>query len=182
LANGPAPIKLFHFSDDPAITEFVPRTVRIPPVRKPGLEWLNHPLVWAIDEAHDFLYLFPRECPRIVIWRGDETTKDDADTWLKGHHAVAFIEDIWLERMKAAQIYRYELPPDTFHCLNDAGMWVSTQAVTPISQATIPELEAQLAARGVCLIARQNLALLKPLWETSLKASGLRLRNALSWV
>jgi hypothetical protein len=42
-------MRLFHFSDDPAIAIFTPRPVRVPAQRAPGREWLNGTLVWAID-------------------------------------------------------------------------------------------------------------------------------------
>lgn len=59
---------LYHFSDDPGITRFVPRALK--KQRPSEQEWLNGPLVWAISEAFAFLYLFPRDCPRIVTWAG----------------------------------------------------------------------------------------------------------------
>lgn len=60
-------MRLFHFSEEPDIGHFEPRPVRTPAARRAGQEWLNGPLVWAIDEDHQRLYLFPRECPRIVL-------------------------------------------------------------------------------------------------------------------
>ena len=42
--------RLFHFSDDPSIEEFVPRSVLVPSERPPGQDWLNGPLVWAVNE------------------------------------------------------------------------------------------------------------------------------------
>jgi hypothetical protein len=70
-------MRLFHFSDDPAITIFEPRPVRVASKRPPGREWLNGPLVWAIDEWHQPMYLFPRDCPRILIWPTERTTAED---------------------------------------------------------------------------------------------------------
>jgi hypothetical protein len=32
------------------------------------MDWLNGPLVWAIDAWHQPMYLFPRDCPRILYW------------------------------------------------------------------------------------------------------------------
>lgn len=60
-------MRLFHFSDDAAIGTFTPRSVLVPSQRAPGMEWLNGPLVWAIEEPLDFMYLFPRDCPRILM-------------------------------------------------------------------------------------------------------------------
>ena len=67
------PPLLFHFSCDPAIELFVPRAVRTPAKRPLGHEWLNGPLVWAIDDWHQPMYLFPRDCPRILLWRTPST-------------------------------------------------------------------------------------------------------------
>jgi len=67
-------MRLFHFSDDPRIEVFEPRSPRVLAVRPSGQQWLNGPLVWAIDESHSILYLFPRECPRVVIWPTRQTT------------------------------------------------------------------------------------------------------------
>jgi NADPH:quinone reductase-like Zn-dependent oxidoreductase len=43
-------MRLFHFSDDAGIECFVPRPVAVPSQRAAGMDWLNGPLVWAIDE------------------------------------------------------------------------------------------------------------------------------------
>src|SRR5262245_29586237 len=109
-------MKLFHFSDDPRIEVFEPRPVRVPAGRSPDREWLNGPLVWAIDQPHSILYLFPRECPRIVIWPTVQTTDEDRSKWIgsSSTRAVAFIEVCWLDRVRVGKVYRYEMPPDTF--------------------------------------------------------------------
>lgn len=52
-------MRLFHYSDDPGIAVFEPRPVRVPVDRPRGQEWLNGPLVWAIDGPHGILYPFP---------------------------------------------------------------------------------------------------------------------------
>ncbi|KQN46868.1 hypothetical protein ASE93_12205 [Serratia sp. Leaf50] len=90
-------MRFFHFSDEPNIDVFNPRPIRVHVDRPSGQEWLNGALVWATDEQHDLLYLFPRECPRIVIWPFSETTQED---WLRWSgdctkNAIAFIEQSW---------------------------------------------------------------------------------------
>src|SRR5271168_1565265 len=109
-------MRLFHFSEDPGIALFAPRPVRTPVARPAGQDWLNGPLVWAIDEAHDILHLFPRECPRIVIWPTPHTTPEDRSRWFgdDGRRAVAFIEQRWAARLRSAVVHRYELPGDGF--------------------------------------------------------------------
>lgn len=70
-------MRLFHFSEDDSIGRFVPRPVATASARPPGREWLNGPLVWAIDEWHQPMYFFPRDCPRILVWPTDRTSERD---------------------------------------------------------------------------------------------------------
>lgn len=176
-------MRLFHFSDDPGIGNFEPRPVRVPAARPPGQEWLNGPLVWAIDEAHEHLYLFPRECPRILIWGTATTSQADRDAWFadQPHKAIAFVERAWLGRLEAGLIYRYEMPPAGFQAVEDVGMWVSPGAVRPSRVEAMSSLPRELAARNVELRVVESLVPLKGLWSTSLHASGIRLRNAQGW-
>jgi hypothetical protein len=44
-------VRLFHFSEEPSIKVFTPRAVAVPVRRAEGREWLNGPLVWAIEES-----------------------------------------------------------------------------------------------------------------------------------
>jgi len=173
-------MRLFHFSEDPKIVRFEPRQVRTPAQRPPGREWLNGPLVWAIDEAHSALYLFPRECPRILIWPTATTTREDREFWFVGSAArmIAFLErsrfDEWIE----ASIFRYELPRAGFVALEDAGMWVSREGVTPLRVDAVTDLPGELRAADVELRLVDSFADLVGLFETTLHASGIRLRNA----
>ncbi|WP_343715955.1 DUF6886 family protein [Inquilinus sp.] len=176
-------VRLFHFSDDPAIERFEPRPVRMPSARPAGREWLNGPLVWAIDDAHEMLYLFPRDCPRIVAWATPRTSLADREAWLGpgDPRAVAFIETAWIDRLRAAEIQRYELPPATFSCLEDAGMWVSEAPVVPFGRVVLSRLDHEVARRGVDLRVVDSLAPLAALWDSSLHVSGIRLRNSVTW-
>ena len=175
--------RLFHFSDDPAITRFEPRPVGVPSERTPGRAWLNGPLVWAIEEARQALYLFPRECPRILLWLTPSTTEADRAAWWGGRdcRAIAHIEWAWLERLRTGTLWRYELPAEAFEDLDDAGMWVSRRAVEPIGVERVGDLPVALWADGVELRVMESLRPLKGVWATSLHASGVRLRNAVGW-
>jgi hypothetical protein len=175
------PARLFHFSDDPGIERFVPRPVRVPSSRPPGQDWLNGPLVWAIAESHAFLYLFPRECPRILAWSRPETTTHDRAQWLGTARAVAFIEAGWLERLETDALTRYEFPTEPFEDLGDAGMWVSRQPVGVIDRLQLSGLPQRLAERAVRLEVVESLVPLRHLWDTSLQVSGIRLRNDRGW-
>lgn len=176
-------MRLFHFSDDPAIDRFVPRPVSVPSARPAGREWLNGPLVWAIDDAHQMLYLFPRDCPRILAWATPGSTAADRARWLGpgDPRAVAFVEAAWISRLRAAAIQRYELPAETFRSLEDAGMWVSEAPVVPLGCVVLAGLDGELARCGVDLRIVDSLAPLATLGDSSLHVSGIRLRNSLTW-
>jgi len=176
-------VRLFHFSDDPAIERFEPRPVRVPAMRPAGREWLNGPLVWAIDDAHQMLYLFPRDCPRILAWATPQSSAADRARWLRPSdlRAVAFVEAAWIDRLRAAVIHRYELPPATFRSIEDAGMWVSEAPVVPLGRVVLAGLDGELARCGVDLRIVDSLAPLAALWDSSLHVSGIRLRNSFSW-
>jgi hypothetical protein len=176
-------MRLFHFSDDPQIETFVPQPVTIPSERPPGRDWLNGPLVWAIEARRQAMYLFPRDCPRILLWpKADTTPADHARWWDASDCAIiAHIEWAWLERLRTSHLHRYELPAEPFEDLEDAGMWVSRSAVQPVDRHTLTDLPAALRAQRVELRVMESLVPLKGVWDTSLHASGVRLRHAAGW-
>ncbi len=100
---------LFHFSEVGTIDRFEPRPVALPSDSRPGMDWLNGPLVWAIDGWHQPLYLFPRECPRVLAWRTDVTDGDARKRhWPDARlRMIAWIEAGWMTRIAAATIWRY---------------------------------------------------------------------------
>ncbi|KQT85043.1 hypothetical protein ASG51_01530 [Methylobacterium sp. Leaf465] len=175
---------MFHFSEDPAIRLFVPRPVRVPIDRGPDRAWLNGPLVWAIDAAHSLLYLFPRDCPRIVIWPTAETSPEDRRTWFGdvAGRAVAYVEEAWMDRIRSGTLHRYAMPSEAFEPAGDPGTWVSRRAVIPDSRDSLPDLPAAMAWAGLELRMLPRLTPLAPIWRSSLHASGIRLRNAQDWV
>ena len=147
------------------------------------MEWLNDPLVWAIDQWHQPMYLFPRDCPRILLWPTAETSEIDRRRYFGESTAgiLAYIEDRWAPRLEAATIHRYELPVDPFESLGDAGMWVSRNIVRPLRRTLIEDLPAALQAQDVELRTLPVLAPLRDVWDSTLHASGIRLRNAREW-
>jgi len=175
---------LYHFSEDPGIEVFEPRPVRVPSRRPPGREWLNGPLVWAIDDWRQPMYLFPRECPRILWWPLPTTTPADrARYWSAADlRMIAYVEEAWIERIRTAEVYRYELSPESFVDLDDAGMWVSRTAVEPVRRERLTDLPSALADRQVSLRTLADLTPLRDMWSTSLHVSGIRLRNAKGWL
>lgn len=171
---------LHHFSEDGAIGRFQPRPVAVPVPRPVGMGWLNGPLVWAIDDWHQPLYLFPRDCPRILVWPTERTSDADlARHWPGGPlRMLAYVEEAWLDRIGSARIFRYALPRDSFAPLDDAGMWVSREPVAPERVELLNRLPDRLAACDVLLHPLPDLRPLKSLWRTSLHVSGIRLRLA----
>ena len=172
--------RLYHFSEDGHISRFEPRPVRVPSRRRPGMEWLNGPLVWAIDAAHSPLYLFPRDCPRIVMWKLPKSSEEDIATYWSDSSKpmVAFFEEGWLDRISETRLFRYEFPSQPFIDLNDAGMHVSEHAVSPLSIQMIDNLLASLEDAGVETRPLPSLSALRDARSTSFHISRIRLRNA----
>lgn len=129
------------------------------------------------------LYLFPRECPRILIWPTPNTALADLEPWFAGqaHRMIAFVERAWIVQLSTTVLYRYELPAYPFEDLDDAGMWVCRSAVEPSAVDELSDFPERLREQGVGLRVVDTLIPLKPLWHTSLHVSGLRLRNAEGW-
>jgi hypothetical protein len=176
-------MRLRHFSDDPDIMTFVPRPLQTPVDRGPHRGWLNGPLVWATDDAHSLLYLFPRECPRIVIWPTATTNAEDRNRWFgdRSCRAIAYIEDDWVERVRAAVVYRYDMPCATFEDIDDVGMWVSRTIVNPLGVEPVANLPVAMEAQNIELRFLPRLIPLRGVWQTTLHASGIRMRNAQDW-
>ena len=176
-------MRLFHFSEEPDITEFIPRPVKVSVDRPAGMEWLNGPLVWAIAETHQKLYLFPRECPRIVLWATPNTREADVQYWLQGNRSVsiAYIEKAWLRSFQEADIIRYEFQRQHFIDIDDAGMWVSKKINYPVSCVVFSDLFSKLKENDTELRVVDSLVPLKAVWRSSVHASGIRLRNAQGW-
>lgn len=178
-------MRLFHFSEKGNIDQFIPRSVLQPTPRTHGSEWLNEPLVWAVAEERQYLYLFPRDCPRIVLWPTAATTSEDRKKWFDGVPddtvAIAYIEDKWLASFERTAVFRYEMPADTFLDIKDAGMHVSRSVVVPTSVTRISNLRVALCESRTQLKVVPSLARFKPAWESTLHVSGIRLQNASSW-
>ena len=157
--------ELWHFSEDPSLSRFVPRDDK----------------VWAIGDRHSWLYWFPRDCPRACFWAVDTTTGDDVERWLDGDRdrRVAVIETAWLERVRDVRLYAYAMPPTPFDVVEDGRFYIASAPVDAIERVEVGDLLARHAAAGIELRIAPTLY---PLWdrviESTLDFSGIRLRNA----
>jgi hypothetical protein len=169
-------VRLFHFSEDPNIQTFVPRS----PEKRPEVK----PMVWAVDEERAWTYLFPRDCPRILLWPTQDTTEADLERWFGGNPRarIACMEWRWLPAMHSTVLYRYEFDPAPFRPLaDDPWMLVCLEEVRPVRVAPAGDLVDALVAEDVEMRLMPSLAPLFGAWEHSFHFSGIRLRNAVGW-
>jgi hypothetical protein len=158
-------------SEDPTIEVFHPH--------RNELHALDEPLVWAVDTHYQWLYWFPRDCPRACWEANEDTTAEDVARWLDGDRArrIAVIESMWLERMRTAKVYAYRLPHETFEPWDK--FFVSRETVVPLELVELGDLLVRHAAPPNELRVESALY---PLWDevisTTLDFSGIRLRNA----
>ncbi|MBS1703070.1 MAG: hypothetical protein JST12_15500 [Armatimonadetes bacterium] len=147
---------LFHFSDRGDISRFSPR----PPVRHPDAE----PLVYAIDEWHSPLYLFPRDCPRIGLWPTDTTSAADREAFSGPGRMRLLIDREFEEALHRETIFRYEFDPaQGFIDCQDHGVWVSRQDVVPTSIEIIFDMQKALRRQGIEVEVVPSLA--EAAWE-----------------
>jgi hypothetical protein len=93
---------------------------------------------------------------------------------------VHVIEDLWLERVRAATLYLCRMPETTFsENPATAGYWMSRVPVDAIARVTIDNLVGGHEAAEIELRTAANLW---PVWDdvvaSTLEFSGMRLRQA----
>ena len=163
---------LWHVSDDPSLARFQPHVA----VTAHEVE----PLVWAVDTRHLPFYWFPRDCPRGTFWADVSTDPADGERLLAGASCVHAIEKAWLDRVRAATVYAYRFPEETFEPHPEVGgYWISRTAVEPLEVREVGDLVALHHEAEIELRVLPNLW---PLWNevvaSTLEYSGMRLRNA----
>lgn len=138
-------------------------------------------MVWAIDAERLRNYLLPRDCPRVTCYAGPGSTSADQERLLGSSVAVVAIEQAWLERVERCRLYGYQLPPETFECLDEcAGYFVSRVPVVPAGVQVFDDPVTELRRRGVELRVLPNLWRLRDaVLASSLQFSMIRMRNAL---
>jgi hypothetical protein len=162
---------LFHVSEEFGIQRFDPRPS----------QYADEPVVWAIDADRLCNYLLPRDCPRVTYYAGSETTAADVERFLGSSLAVIAIESAWLERLRSSRLYCYDLPSETFECVDEcAGYFVSRRPVVPSQVQVVDDLFAALVGLGVELRFVPNLwSLRDAVVSSTLRFSLIRMRNAL---
>jgi hypothetical protein len=167
--------EVMHFSEDPAITRFVPHVART--ATEPTA------YVWAVNFDHAPSYWFPRQCPRAMAWVAGDTTIEDHERVLGGHaDRVHMIEYAWLRRLQAAQVFAYRFDAAEFEPYGDRldpHAFVARHPVVPLGP---PEPIGDLLALHEAARIELRLAhSLWPWWETvtasTVGFSGIRLRN-----
>jgi len=171
--EGEGPFALWHFSEDPSLGRFRPRT--------PGASPEAQPLVWAVDTRHAPMFWFPRDCPRGCIWPVSATTPEDRERFFGQSAAsrVHVIESGWLNRMRACRLYAYRLPAGAFRPHEVGGYWVAGEPVDAIERVVMDDLLGRHAGAGIELRVTPSLW---PFWRrvtnSTVEFSGSRLRNA----
>ena len=166
-----SPQVLLHFSEDPTITRFEPHV----PATNPAHE----PAVWAIDEQHAPVYWFPRDCPRGSVWANSEAERLVlADLFHTTAHRVHAARLDWLERIRNAELFVYELDPTPFIEWPAAeGQWTAREPVAPIGVRPVGDLLDLHVRAGIEL---RFVPELTRFWDvvvaSGLPFSGVRLR------
>lgn len=166
--------RLFHVSEDAGIRRFEPRPSPSTDAAVIGTA------VWALSAPFLPNYLLPRDCPRICFRAKDTTTEADRERFLgAASHVVAF-EASWLDRVRAARLAVYEMPPETFfEALLEAGYWISRESVVPRGATMVDDcLEALIAAGAEVRILQDFWPLCDAVAGSSLQFSIIRKRNA----
>ena len=171
--GGEGPFALWHFSEDPSLNEFRPRT----PVANPAAP----PLVWAVDTRHAPLFWFPRDCPRGCIWPVSATTPEDTERFFgqSAANRVHVTEAGWLRRLQDCRLYAYRLPTGAFRPHEVGGYWVADKPVRAIERVVIDDLLGRHARAGIELRVTPSIW---PFWRrvtsSTVEFSGSRLRNS----
>jgi hypothetical protein len=171
--EGEGPFAVWHFSEDPSLGRFRPRT----PAANPGAR----PLVWAVDTRHAPMFWFPRDCPRGCIWPVSATTPEDRERFFGQGAAnrVHVMEGGWLRRMQECRLYAYRLPSGAFRPHEVGGYWVADEPVDAIEQVVIDDLVGRHAGAGIELRITPSIW---PFWRrvanSTVEFSGSRLRNS----
>ncbi|GGH27269.1 hypothetical protein GCM10008013_28610 [Paenibacillus segetis] len=155
---------------------FIPR----PNKSFPHLE----PAVWAIDQEHAVHYFFPRDCPRVIYWKADNSTIEDREQFFRYSTVdkIMVVENGWMERLRTTKLYVYVFAPEDFHWFEEAktaGYYISHKEVKPLRVEVIDDLLGSMMEQDIELRFTPNLSLIKEaVINSSLDFSIIRYANA----
>jgi hypothetical protein len=167
------PFALWHFSEDPSLSRFLPHT----PATNPH----DPPMVWAVDSRHAPLFWFPRDCPRGCIWPVSTTTPQDRERFFGQTAAtrVHVMEADWLGRVRDCRLYAYRMPAGPFRPHHVGGYWVADEPVDAIERVIVDDLVGRHASAGIELRMTPSIW---PFWrrvaDSTVGFSGSRLGNS----
>lgn len=171
--DGEGEFELWHYSEDPELSRFEPRTVPTNPEEPPA--------VWAVDTRHAPMFWFPRDCPRGCIWQVSTTSKKDEECFFGQTRSkrIHVVEGVWLPKIQNCKIYAYKLPKDAFKPHKVGGYWTASQTVEATERIKIDDLLNRHAEAGIELRITPTIW---PFWNqvinSTVEFSGSRLRNA----
>jgi hypothetical protein len=169
----PGVTEVFHYSEDGTIRRFAPHV----PQTNPG----QPASVWAIDGEHSPLYWFPRHCPRISVWAGDDEQQALlTEVFETEASRLCAAESGWLERVRDAHLYRYVFDAAAFSPWGEAdGQYITHEAVYPERVDRLDDLLALHAAAETELRFTPRLgALMDRILASGLPFSFVRIRDA----
>lgn len=167
-------VLLYHFSEDPSISVFMPRQLSYR---------LDEPaMVWAINGYYGVNYYFPRDCPRICLSVREGTTAEDRERFfgMSSTDRLVAIESSWLERLRKAVLYRYTFDETEFELYDaNAGYYTAAQEVKPVAVERMDDLLSWLIDAGVELRVTPSLKQLRDaVLASTLGFSLIRMKNA----
>ncbi len=169
-------MRLFHISEEADITHFAPRPS--PSNNAP----LERPAVWAISEETVWMYMLPRNCPRVAYRYNSEASDADITTFLHGDRSrrVLALEAGWFERCCITTLYCYEFSEQDFSLYDQHALYyVAYTDIKPIAISIIAHPLQALLQYGVDVHVLPELWNLRELIvQTSLSWSIIRMRNA----
>jgi hypothetical protein len=167
---------LYHYSENPNIKTFRPRIASSFP--KLG------PLVFAIDQEHVIHYYFPRDCPRVIYWKSENSSQEDIDALFSNTTVdkIMVVENDWFDRMQKTELFVYTFHAETFELFEEAkmaGYYISREEIAPVSVEPVGNLLSKILHEKVELRFTPNLYPIRnKVIVSTLDFSIIRLRNA----
>jgi hypothetical protein len=167
------PIAVYHFSEDSTLRRFAPH---VPP-SNPS----HPPAVWAVDAEHAPLYWFPRAVPRISVWADDEEQQRVlTEQFGTEAHRICAAEQVWLDEIRSARIYRYTFDATSFEPWEQAhGQYTASDVVYPQEIDVVDDLLRAHCEAGVELRLTPRLgSLMDAILASGLPFGFVRIRDA----